>query len=84
MIILSDKDKENIFMMPKEAHKYCSYPDVGFIKKDIKVFMNVEKGKVDLKVTKELLDRTKNLLENNKEIKVTNEFNKEKNNIKLR
>jgi len=27
MVILSDKDKDNITNMLPEAHKYCEYPD---------------------------------------------------------
>lgn len=29
MVILDDKDKENIAKMPPEAHRYCSFPDNG-------------------------------------------------------
>jgi translation elongation factor P/translation initiation factor 5A len=27
MVILTDKDKENIALMDSEAHKYCAYPE---------------------------------------------------------
>ena len=32
MVILSEKDKENIANMPKEKTKYCSYPDTPYFK----------------------------------------------------
>lgn len=40
MIVLSDRDKENIASMPKDAYKYASFPENMSIS-DIKKWMNV-------------------------------------------
>ena len=42
MVILSDKDKENIANMDENATKYCAYPDSGYSIEEIKEFMDYE------------------------------------------
>lgn len=42
MVILSEKDKENIANMIDSATKYCGYPDSGFTEKEIEEFMECE------------------------------------------
>lgn len=40
MVILTDKDKENINNMSKDNYKYCAYPDT-LSKEDLKKFMDI-------------------------------------------
>jgi hypothetical protein len=43
MIILSEQDKKNIAsMIGHKETKYCSYPDKGYMEKDIENFMETE------------------------------------------
>jgi len=42
MVILSDKDKENISNMLEANTKYCCYPSVGHTEEEIDEFMKIE------------------------------------------
>lgn len=41
MIILEDYNKDHISNMPKEAHKYCEFPD-NISEKDAREFMRTK------------------------------------------
>ncbi len=55
MIIFSEHDKVNISLMPKDFNKYCGYPDEGYSKEQIEVFMELSDEKIESKENNQLL-----------------------------
>jgi hypothetical protein len=51
MIILSEKDKENIANMSETATKYCCFPNKGYTEEEINEFMNITEDKNESKNT---------------------------------